>query len=117
MKKGRVPIGLWGAAVLLPVLVGVIVYSLLPAAGSQSTAFSSVTGPPPGPYRGSEPPKGIFVPNFALPDYRGNLVRARALRGRVVLVPFLDTACSTTCPLIAPPAADAFPLLPPALPR
>ena len=31
MKKGRVPIGLWAAVVLLPVLVGVIVYSLLPA--------------------------------------------------------------------------------------
>src|SRR5256885_16361948 len=115
MKKGRLPIGLWGAAVLLPVLVGVIVYPLLPAAGGQSTAFSSVSGPPPGPYRGSEPPKGIFVPNFALPDYRGNLVRTRALRGKVVLVTFLDTDCKTKCPLIAAAVGDGLRLPSPAV--
>ncbi len=112
MRKGRVPIGLLAGAVLLPVLVGVIVYSILPA-GSQSTALSSVGGPPAGPYRGSEPPKGIFVPDFALRDYRGKLVRSHALRGRVVLVTFLDTDCKTKCPLIASAVGDALQLLAP----
>jgi protein SCO1/2 len=110
--KRRPPIGLWAAVVLLPVLVGVIVYSLLPA-GGQSTPLSSVSGPPPGSYRGSEPPKGIFVPNFALRDYRGKLVRMSALRGKVVLVTFLDTDCKTKCPLIASAVGDALRLLAP----
>src|SRR2546426_10858988 len=110
--KRRVPIGLWAVVVLLPVLVGVIVYSLLPA-GGQSTNLSSTSGPPPGPYRGSEPPKGILVPNFSLTDYRGKLVRTSALRGKAVLVTFLDTDCKTKCPLIASAVADALRLLSP----
>ena len=110
MKRGRLPLGLWAAAVLLPVLVGVIVYSLLPA-GRQSTAI--VSGPRPGPYRGSQPPKGILVPNFAMRDYHGKLVRTRALRGKAVLVTFLDTDCKTKCPLIASAVGDALRLLAP----
>lgn len=106
--KRRVPIGLWFAAVLLPILVGVIVYSVLPT-GGQSNTLSS--GPPPGPYRGSEPPKGIFAPGFALMDYKGRVVRMRALRGKVVLVTFLDTDCTTKCPLIASAVGDALRLL------
>jgi cytochrome oxidase Cu insertion factor (SCO1/SenC/PrrC family) len=116
MKKSRVPIGLLSAVVLLPVLVGVIVYSLLPA-GGQSTTLSSASGPPAGPYRGSQPPKGILVPNFALRDYRGNLVRTQALRGEVVLVTFLDTDCKTKCPLIAAAVGDGLRLLSPAVRR
>jgi len=110
--KRRVPIGLWAAVSLLPVLVGVIVYSLLPA-GGQSTNLSSASGPPPGPYRGSEPPKGILVPSFSLEDYRGKLIRMSALRGKVVLVTFLDTDCKTKCPLIASAVGDALRLLSP----
>jgi len=109
--KRRVPIGLWAAAVLLPVLVGLIVYSLLPAGGQSS--LSSATGPPPGPYRGSEPPKGIMAPDFALKSYRRRLVRMSALRGKVVLVTFLDTDCKTKCPLIASAIGDALRLLSP----
>jgi protein SCO1/2 len=112
MKKGRVPIGLWAALVVLPVLVGVIVYSLLPA-GGRSTPLSSVSGPPAGPYRGSQPPKGIFVPNIALRDYRGKLVRTSAERGKAVLVTFLDTDCKTKCPLIASAVGDGLRLLAP----
>jgi len=51
------------------------------------------------------------VPKFALRDYRGKLVRSHALRGRVVLVTFLDTDCKTKCPLIASAVGDALQLL------
>jgi protein SCO1 len=108
--KRRVPIGLWVAVVLLPILAGVVLYSLLPA-GRQSADGAS--GPPPGPYRGSEPPKGIFAPDLALKDYRGRLVQMRALRGKAVLVTFLDTECKTKCPLIASVIGDALRLLSP----
>jgi protein SCO1/2 len=53
------------------------------------------------------------VPNFALTDYRGKLVRSRALRGKVVLVTFLDTDCKTKCPLIASAVGDALRMLAP----
>lgn len=109
--RRRVPIGLWASAVLLPVLVGLIVYSLLPSGGQSS--LSTATGPPPGPYRGSEPPKGIMAPGFALKNYRGKLIRMSALRGKVVLVTFLDTDCKTKCPLIASAIGDALRLLSP----
>src|SRR6266496_858196 len=85
-------------AVLLPVLAGLIVYSLL-TAGTSSTSLAS--GPTPGRYRGSEPPAQIQMPQFALRDYKGRLIRSRELLGKVTLVTFLDTDCTTKCPIIA----------------
>jgi cytochrome oxidase Cu insertion factor (SCO1/SenC/PrrC family) len=96
-------------AVLLPVL-GVFVVKTLASGG---TKRSVATGPPPGPYRGSEPPKGLMAPDIALRSYRGSLVRMRNLRGKVVLVTFLDTQCKTKCPLIASAVADGLRLLSP----
>ena len=94
--------------VLLPVL-GVFVVKTLATGGTTKRPVAS--GPPPGPYRGSEPPAGIFAPNFALESYRGNVVRMGSLRGKVVLVTFLDTECKTKCPLIASTVADGLRLL------
>jgi protein SCO1/2 len=94
--------------VLLPVL-GVFVVKALLDAGTTRPSLAS--GPPPGPYRGSEPPAGLFAPNFSLKSYHGNVVRMRSLRGKVVLVTFLDTDCKTKCPLIASVLGDALRLL------
>jgi protein SCO1/2 len=96
-------------AVLLPVL-GVFVVKTLASGG---TGRSVATGPPAGPYRGSEPPNGIMAPDFVLRSYRGPVVRMRKLRGKVVLVTFLDTDCKTKCPLIASAVADGLRLLSP----
>ncbi len=52
-------------------------------------------------YRGSIPPAGISAPEFTLRSYRGPMVSMRALRGRVVIATFLDTACTEKCPLFA----------------
>jgi protein SCO1/2 len=54
-----------------------------------------------GGYRGSLPPEGIALPDFALPDYQGESVSTRELRGSVVLVTFLDSQCTEACPIIA----------------
>jgi protein SCO1 len=94
--------------VLLPVL-GVFLVRTLIDAGTTKPSLAS--GPPPGAYRGSEPPRGLFVPNVSLRSYKGNVVRLRALRGKVVLVTFLDTDCKTKCPLIASVVGDALRLL------
>lgn len=94
--------------VLLPVL-GVFVVKTIASRGE--TKGSLASGPQPGSYRGSEPPVGIFAPNFALTSYRGNVVRMQSLRRKVVLVTFLDTDCRTKCPLIATVVGDGLRLL------
>jgi cytochrome oxidase Cu insertion factor (SCO1/SenC/PrrC family) len=93
--------------VLLPVL-GVL---LVKAFASSGTQRSVASGPPSGPFRGSEPPPGILAPDFELRSYRGNVVRMRSLRGKVLLVTFLDTKCTTKCPLIASALGDGLRLL------
>ena len=52
-------------------------------------------------YRGSPPPPGIELPDFALPDQDGTIVSSRSLRGRVIVLTFLDTQCTESCPIIA----------------
>jgi protein SCO1/2 len=52
-------------------------------------------------YRGSTPPAGIQLPDFALHDYRGGRVTAAGLRGKAVAITFLDTECTEACPVIA----------------
>jgi cytochrome oxidase Cu insertion factor (SCO1/SenC/PrrC family) len=95
-------------AVLLPVLAAVIVYSLL-TGGTSSTNLASF--PPPGRYKGSEPPAQIQMPQFALRDYKGRLIRSRELLRKVTLVTFLDTDCTTKCPIIAAQIGDGLRLL------
>jgi cytochrome oxidase Cu insertion factor (SCO1/SenC/PrrC family) len=41
------------------------------------------------------------APNFSLVDQRGQTVSLSALRGKTVLLTFLDPVCTTDCPLIA----------------
>ena len=99
----------------LLVLIGVAVLTaggtvggLLATRGSGSTSAAFA---PSGPYRGSVPPAGIRAPNFTLQSYRGPTIRMRDLRGKVVLVTFLDTACRDKCPIIAAEIGAALPLL------
>lgn len=66
------------------------------------------SGPPPGPYRGSEPPPGLRAPDFTLHDYRGQTVRMGRLRGRVVLLSFVDSKCKETCPIVTSVMAAAL---------
>jgi cytochrome oxidase Cu insertion factor (SCO1/SenC/PrrC family) len=109
MMRRSVLYSLIATAVLLPVLAVFVVKTLAKGGTEPSVA----SGPPPGPYRGSEPPNGIIAPDFALRSYQGKLIRMRDLRGKVVLVTFLDTDCKTKCPLIASAIADGLRLLSP----
>ncbi len=54
-----------------------------------------------GPYRGSEPPGTNPLPDFSLRSYDGRLVRSDELKGKVVLLTFLDSQCTEACPIIA----------------
>lgn len=59
-------------------------------------------------FRGSEPPAGITLPAFDLPDSSGATVSSAMLEGKVVLVTFLDSQCTEACPIVASQIARAF---------
>lgn len=68
-------------------------------------------------YRGSEPPETFQLVEFALRDERGRLVRSRDLRGKVVVLTFLDSQCDETCPIVAGLVADGLERIPAELAR
>jgi protein SCO1/2 len=47
------------------------------------------------------------LPDFALRDQNGRLVRSAELRGKVAVVTFLETRCREACPVIAERIRDA----------
>ena len=47
------------------------------------------------------------APNFSLTDERGHLVSLRSFRGKVVLLAFNDSECTTICPLTTTAMVDA----------
>ena len=80
-------------------LLGGLAFALF---GSSSDAPSSDR------FIGSEPPARFPMPTFALRDYDGSLVRSSDLRGKVVVLTFLDTKCEEACPIIAGEVASAW---------
>lgn len=63
--------------------------------------------------RGGTPPPGIALPEFELPDHRGQLLRSADLAGKAILVTFLDTQCTDACPIIASVIGQALARLDP----
>ena len=72
-----------------------------------------VTGPPDADALAADSQGGLravparALPPFALHDQNGRLVRSAALRGKAVVITFLDPVCSSECPLIAAQLAEA----------
>jgi cytochrome oxidase Cu insertion factor (SCO1/SenC/PrrC family) len=94
-------------------LLGAIVTGALLAALEVGRPREPTTLTRPGPYRGSEPPAGIRLPAFSLRDVvNGERIDSEPLRGRVVLVTFLDSDCTHQCPIIAGEIGRALRLLP-----
>jgi len=102
VKTRRLLILVLGGLVVSGALVGALL-----ATGRSGTSQPELRG---GPYRGSEPPSGIRIANATLPSYRGGTVSLRGQRGVVVLT-FLDSKCTDTCPIIAALVGRTLPLL------
>lgn len=102
-----------GAGLIALGLVPLLVVAVINRPHAQRSAYDG-SRPPSGPYRGSEPPANIPLPRFALRSYRGETIRSGQLRGRVVLITFLDTKCRTKCPVFAADIGAALRLLEPA---
>ena len=108
MKRDRLLIAVAGVG--LVIAVALVVAVLLAAPGGDRQPAS---GPPPGPYRGSEPPGQLAASDFRLRSYRGRIVSLRAQRGKVVLLSFVDTKCTERCPIVTSMIAQAYRLLRP----
>jgi cytochrome oxidase Cu insertion factor (SCO1/SenC/PrrC family) len=90
--------------------IGVIVLGAAPMAVAQASPVAdtilaeSINGP-------SAPPVDFPAPDFSLTDQHGRAVTLASLRGKVVLLTFLDDTCSVDCPLIAQEFRQAGQLL------
>jgi cytochrome oxidase Cu insertion factor (SCO1/SenC/PrrC family) len=79
--------------------IGVIVIGVVPMASAQtSPAASTILAQS---VDGSAVPVDAAAPGFTLTGQDGRQVSLSSLRGKVVLLTFLDPVCVTECPLIA----------------
>jgi protein SCO1 len=82
-----------------------------------ATAIVAITivvlrgGSQPVTYRGTTPVDRYELPGFSLRDQNGKLVTTRQLRGKVVVLTFLDTDCKESCPVIAGMVGASIPRL------
>jgi cytochrome oxidase Cu insertion factor (SCO1/SenC/PrrC family) len=80
-------------------LRGLIVLTLLlPACGSSGNVANSAP---------TSPPTGTVAPNFALIDQFGNPEKLSDFHGRLVMLTFIDSRCTTVCPLTAQLMSEA----------
>lgn len=85
-----------GGLIVIGAVAGAL--SLVVRGESQGPAAEQLSD---GPYRGSEPPGTNRLPEFTLRSYDGRTVRSPELRGKVVLLTFLDSQCTEACPILA----------------
>lgn len=88
--------------------LGIAVVAFLGLAGATALlvtrASDTTKGPaavvqgPASPFEGSLMPDGVRAPDFALRDERGRPIRMRDLRGEPVVVTFLYSTCTESCP-------------------
>ena len=89
--------------------IGVIILGAAPMAVAQASPVAdtilaeSINGP--------STPVDFPAPAFSLTDQNGQAVTLASLRGKVVLLTFLDDTCSVDCPLIAQEFRQAGQLL------
>ena len=88
---------------------GVIVLGTVPMAAAQTTPGASTILAQA--IDGNSSPINIPAPGFTLTDQHGRTVTLSGLRGKVVLLTFLDPVCVTDCPLIAQEFRQAGQLL------
>jgi protein SCO1 len=94
VKISTTTLALLCAAVAL-VLAALIVVSLLAARHGRSPSADASSGPT---FDGAVMPRGAKAPEFALRDQDGKLVRMSSFLGKPVIVTFLYTDCTSSCP-------------------
>ncbi len=97
----RALLALWAAVI---VAVGAGPMALAQASSTASPILAQAID-------GSAAPLDFAAPAFSLTDQAGGQVSLASLRGKVVLLTFLDPVCTSDCPLIAQEFHDADQLL------
>jgi cytochrome oxidase Cu insertion factor (SCO1/SenC/PrrC family) len=87
----RAVLGLWAVVI---VIVGAGPMALAQASSTASPIIAQAIA-------GSAAPLNFTAPAFSLTDQGGRQVSLASLRGKVVLLTFLDPVCTSDCPLIA----------------
>jgi cytochrome oxidase Cu insertion factor (SCO1/SenC/PrrC family) len=93
--------------------VGGIAFALVLALAAPAVLAVRLAGPPDSAALAVDSHGGLraiparAVPGFSLVDQDGRRVTSSSLRGRVVVVTFLDPVCASECPLIAGQLASA----------
>jgi protein SCO1/2 len=82
-------------------LLSAVAVLVVAGVGAGAILVVSRASSEPDAYRGSPPPKGITLAEFALRSYRGPAVSSGSLRGKVVALTFLESKCREACPVIA----------------
>ena len=89
--------------------IGVILLGAVPMAAAQATPAASVILAQS--MNGAPNAMDAPAPDFTLTDQHGRQVSLSGLRGKVILLTFLDPVCVTDCPLIAQEFREAGQLL------
>jgi protein SCO1 len=89
--------------------VGVIILGAVPMAAAQANPVADPILAEA--INGSSGPVNFPAPGFSLTDQHGQKTSLASLRGKVVLLTFLDDTCSVDCPLIAQEFRQAGELL------
>jgi cytochrome oxidase Cu insertion factor (SCO1/SenC/PrrC family) len=89
--------------------IGVIILGAAPMAAAQANPVADTILAQA--INGSSAPVNYPAPAFSLADQHGRQVTLASLRGKVILLTFLDDTCSVDCPLIAQEFRQAGQLL------
>jgi cytochrome oxidase Cu insertion factor (SCO1/SenC/PrrC family)/thiol-disulfide isomerase/thioredoxin len=92
-----------GFAALATVVVGAVAVLALGRGASQSEAHALATNP----YLDPGTPMARAAPDFTLDDQFGQPVSLRSFTGKVVILAFNDSECTTICPLTTTAMLDA----------
>ena len=102
-RAGRALAAAIGAAVLVGVLVGVVLAMARPAPSPSTAATIDRHGAP----TWAVNLMGLLwldrktAPSFSLVDQRGRRISLTGLRGRVIVLEFMDSRCTNLCPIIS----------------
>jgi len=100
-----------GFALLSGLVIGVLVVALTVLGGSGPASSEALAT---NPYLDPGTPLARVAPDFALTDQFGQQVSLRSFRGKVVILAFNDSECTTICPLTTTAMVQAKQMLGPA---
>ncbi len=97
-RTGRPRAVMWLGAL---VTLAIVILAVRHMQGASGQAVPAASGPPAVEAGGGFPIRHKTAPGFRLTDQFGRVVSLSSLRGREVVLAFIDSRCATVCPLTA----------------